>query len=517
VIEAQVHQQLREFLRDCGDSSWPHHLTLARLVARALRLGRSALLQVGGLSAYQGDYRLSYLVALLLWPGPAVLVVPKPTQARVLMGDLPRLQEKLGLAKPVQVGDRWPDPSFTGLLITTPEVWLADRLGQGDQFPEGIPTLLDDVDNLEVWLGHQLTANLTRADWEHLGLAYPNHRDLIRDTQVALTYAAFQHPPNPYHCHLLGEEECALLRHLHNTLTEAGQPSGGPEAMPLPWSRFWQPFSPPDHLLWVDADRQSGQITLHCAPVDLSARLAALWQKQPVVLIGASLDHDAKAEIFRQRFGLDDLTCLKFAPHRHNDLVRLYLPDHLPLPNTPQFQSMVYQEIRRLLVCVQPSQQGPTLILVNDLPLKGQLAAALAGEFGSRVQVEQPVLGPNTILVSSWEFWHQHRLVLPVPDLLIMATLPLPSLENPLVAGRVAFHKRRRQDWFRLYLFPTAIMAMQRAIAPMRATQGLVALLDTRVHYRSYGQQILEAMSPSATTRSLHPDWDMKWTTWGAE
>lgn len=81
-----------------------------------------------GLSAYQGDYRLSYLVALLLWPGPAVLVVPQASQARILMGDLPRLQDKLGLAKPIQVGDRWPDRDFAGVLVTTPEAWLADRL-----------------------------------------------------------------------------------------------------------------------------------------------------------------------------------------------------------------------------------------------------------------------------------------------------------------------------------------------------------------------------------------------------
>jgi ATP-dependent DNA helicase DinG len=97
--------------------------------------------------------------------------------------------------------------------------------------------------------------------------------------------------------------------------------------------------------------------------------------------------------------------------------------------------------------------------------------------------------------------------MLPPPALLIVATLPLPSLENPMVAGRVAFHKRRRQDWFRLYLFPTAVTELQRAIAPSRQHQGTVALLDTRVHYRSYGAQILEALSPAAYLRSLPAEW----------
>lgn len=503
MIEADVHHHLREFLRHCGEASWPHHLTLARLVARALRLERSALLQVGGLSAYQGDYRLSYLVALLLWPEPAILVAPQGIQQRLLMSDLPRLQETLRLTKPIQVGDRWPGPGFGGVLITSPAVWLADRLGGGDRFPPGLPTLVDDVDNLELWLEDQLTTTLSPQDWHQLGLAYPHHRPRLGDIQVALTYAAFQHPPNPYHCHLVEPGEAQLLQDLLTALdTDPGQ-----GIMPPNWQRFWRFFSPPDHLLWFRLDRSSGRMTLHCAPVNLADPLAQVWRQQPVVLLGAALDQDSKAEIFRQRVGLDDLTCLKFSPPRQTEALRLYLPDHLPLPNTPQFQEQLQAEIRRLLVCVKPSRQGPTVILVNDLPLKGQLAAALAAEFGSRVQLEQPLLHTDTILVSGWSFWQQHRLALPVPDLLIVATLPLPSLENPLVAGRVAFHKRRRQDWFRLYLFPTAMAELERAIGPVRLNQGMVALLDSRVHCRSYGRQILAGLSPCASTRSLKLNW----------
>lgn len=518
MIEAQVHQQLRALLREWGEPSWPHHLTLARLVARALRLGRSALLQVGGLSAFQGEYRLSYLIALMMWPGPAVVVAPDPTAQRMLMVDIPRLQEKLGLRKPAQMGDRWPDSGFNGLLITSPEAWLGDRLGDGSRFPDAIPTLIDDADDLERWLRQQLTVDLAPLDWTHLALAYPAHQALIQDTHVALTHAAFQHPANPYHRYLLEEGDVQRLQRLHQVLSASraiAPQAEGP--MPPQWARFWQQFNPPDHLLWFSVERDQGRMALHCAPVELATALAPVWLRQPVVLIGAALDPEAGAENFRQRLGLGDLTCLQFTPHRQNDAIQLYLPSHLPLPNTPQFQGALHQEIRRLLSPAQPPQPappalgprllGPTVILLDDLPLKGQLGAALAGEFGSRVQVEQANLGPHSILVSGWEFWRQHRAMLPPPALLIVATLPLPSLENPMVAGRVAFHKRRRQDWFRLYLFPTAVTELQRAIAPSRQHQGTVALLDTRVHYRSYGAQILEALSPAAYLRSLPAEW----------
>ena len=88
--------------------------------------------------------------------------------------------------------------------------------------------------------------------------------------------------------------------------------------------------------------------------------------------------------------------------------------------------------------------------------------------------------------------------------MLIIATLPIPSLEDPLVAGRVTYYKQRSQDWFRLYLLPAAIRELQRAIAPVRESQGVVAILDNRVNHRSYGQQVLTALSPLA--RINYPD-----------
>jgi ATP-dependent DNA helicase DinG len=148
---------------------------------------------------------------------------------------------------------------------------------------------------------------------------------------------------------------------------------------------------------------------------------------------------------------------------------------------------------------------GLTVVLVGDVPLKSRVAAILAADFGSRVQVEKTCLDDNGILVSGWEFWRSHQSVLPAPQLLIIATLPLPSLENPLVAGRVAYYKRSHQDWFRLYLLPTALSELQRALAPVRESQGVVALLDSRVVNRSYGSQILASLSPRARLDYLDP------------
>ena len=197
MIEVEVHQQLRAFLREQGEPYWPHHLTMGRLVARALRLGRSALIQAGVPSGGHGRYRLSYLVPLLIWPGSAILVVPEAVQQRLLLVEIPRLRQWIQSHKAIQMGDRWPGDDFQGLLVTSPSAWLSDRLGDQTRFPADIPTILDGADDLEAWTREQLTATLQPNHWNELMLACPEHTEAIREARIQLTRSIFQHPPTP--------------------------------------------------------------------------------------------------------------------------------------------------------------------------------------------------------------------------------------------------------------------------------------------------------------------------------
>jgi len=197
------------------------------------------------------------------------------------------------------------------------------------------------------------------------------------------------------------------------------------------------------------------------------------------------------------------MTCLRFARDRHQDAINLYLPDGMPMPNTREFQPALLEKIRHLIT-EGDFHSNLVVILVSDVPLKRQTATALAGEFGSRVRLESTQLRENGILVCSWEFWRDYQQQLATPQLLIMTTIPLPSLENPIVAGQTAYYKQKRQDWFRLYLLPTALRELQRAVVPLREQQGVVALLDSRVNHRSYGKTVLSALEPYARVGNWH-------------
>lgn len=526
MIEVEVHQQLRAFLRQQGEPYWHHHLTMARLVARGLRLGRSALIQAGAPSGYHGRYRLSYLMPALLWPEATILIVPEAVQQRLLLVEIPRLKQWIPTPKAIRTGDRFPGEAFDGLLLTTPESWLRDRLHHEGRFPANIPTIIDGVDDLEAWVRDALTIRLEPKHWDELMLACPAQAEFIRDVRVRLTHTIFQHPPNPYDCYLVEAEERSPLLALATLLatpTPQSLPTpipsdAAPEAalppdipaiadpgladLPAPWNTIFPHLDSEDFLLWATVSRLHGQFSLSMGPIDIAPSVQSIWTEQPVVFIGGSLDPDPDATAYRQRLGLPDLTHIKFSLDRNHELIQLYLPDAIPLPNTPAFQTVLMQELRALL-STNTARQGLTVILVGDVPLRAQVAAVLAAEYGSRVQLEKTCLDEVGILVAGWEFWRTHQAVLPSPNLLIIPTLPIPSLEDPLVAGRVSHYKRLRQDWFRLYLLPTALSELQRAIAPLRESQGVVALLDNRIHYRSYGQQVLAALHPLARINYL--------------
>ena len=367
---------------------------------------------------------------ILMWPQPVILVAPTPLLEHLQAVEIPRLQEWLQTERSIEIYSD--NATGRGLMLADPESWLAARLAVDSPLQGNIPTIIDGVDDLEVWTRQQLTACLQPADWNDLMQSQPMLADAILEGRVMLTRAFFQHPAKPDECYLLETAEQDILKGLFERI----EPNS---LIPAAWSNFWQRWEANGKLRWAQVHREAGSFSLFCAPVQVGEVLSKIWDCQPVVLIGGAVDVEPKAPIFRQMLGVPELTSVKFSPDRQSELIQLYIPNWLPLPNTPEFQGVLMEEIRTLLL-MSASVAGLTVLIVGDVPLRARLAAILASEFGSRVQVEKTDVGENAILVTGWEFWREHQGEFRAPHLLAMATLPLPSLENPLVTARVAYY-----------------------------------------------------------------------------
>ncbi|MFM8296683.1 MAG: helicase C-terminal domain-containing protein [Microcystaceae cyanobacterium] len=484
LLEVQTHRLLKEWLRHHAPASWPHALTLGRWTALALRLEKTLLVQTGTLPR---RYSSAYLLPLLLWSEPWQLVVTPERQRQLQEQEIPALQDWLqgrGEAYAVKI--------LSELNILTPRQWFET------QAP--LTTLIEQADYVEDWARDYGSYRLQEADWQGWQQVSPALAETIRNAKIKLTKAFFSRPVNPYNYYLLTAEEQQILEGLIHPLIQAQEIS-------LIFAQFWQVWQaqPDNYLLWAQLERDRGQFCLQLSPIDLKAFLAPYW-RSPLILLGGFLDTQKEATLYRQNLGLGELLCLKFTPNRQTESIQVYVPDGLPLPNTPEFKGVLFLQIQRL---IQASLSLPLtiVILIDDLPLKLPLATQLAAEFGTRVKVEQTQLKEGSILISSWSFWCQYQSQLPTPHLLILGTLPLPSLEHPLVASRVNYCKRHRQDWFRHYLLPTALKALQQAVMPLRENQGAIAIFDARVNSRSYSLQILGALEPYAKSNYIDPLW----------
>ena len=494
LLEAEVHASLRAFLRQQGLPLWDHHLTMARLVSRGLRLGRSAIIQTGSTVS---RYGCSYLMPALLSDRPVLLVASSTLQEKLLTGIIPKIQQWLQTDQVIHTeNERLTWDNFQGILMISPQTWLSARLEKKNYCFRDIPTLIDNADELEDWTREYFTSTLKPYHWQQLHKTYSAYGNLIQEVRLYLAKSILSRSINPHQCYLLTQEEYETLQHLGKVLT--GDSS---------FKQFWKQISAKNQLLWASIDYKIQDFSLHSSPLEVSSMLQPIWQTSPVVLIGGFLDGDKTATTYRNSVGLkDDILCLRFSPNRQNEFIKLYIRDRLPMPNTPEFQGVMLDQVRHLItLCCHRSQL--IIILVDDVPLKTRVGTALAAEFGSRVQVEKTKIPDNGILISGWDFWHHNHEELPIPQLLVMATLPIPSLENPLVAARVGCYKKQHKDWFRFYLLPTALKIIQRVVMPLRECQGVVALLDSRVNYRSYGNRILTALEPYAKINYLDVSW----------
>ena len=497
-IEVTTHIILRDLLRNQpAIVDWNHHLTMARLVARAFRTSKSLLIQTGiATHRLEGKYRLSYLIPALLWHESVTIAIPQAFQARLIETELPQLQQWLGTSKPVYCGES-PPPEFNGLWITDPKSWLSLQLDRNVSVVSN-PIAIDGADELDNWAQELLTVRLNPPDWDSLRLSQPaNIREKIIDIKISLMAALWKRPINPYNCYLLDESDRLIIDSLSKLLSSE---------LPAHWQRFYLDLSKKDRLVSAEIDRTRGTFTLAIAPTDLVTELTPIWERQPSILITSSVDLNTKAIGYRQELGLGEMTSVKFPLDRQTDLFKLYIPRWMPMPNTSKFQPVLVSEIKHLLNLINDRPKF-VVILIQDTPLKAQLAAILAAEWGTRVQVDRADLTEANILVCGWEFWQQHQDDLPIPELMIIATLPIPSLEDPLVAAKVSFYKQQKQDWFRLYLLPTGLRILHRAIAPIRSSHGVVAIFDNRIDRRIYGKQVLAALNPNIRINYLDLSW----------
>jgi ATP-dependent DNA helicase DinG len=113
----------------------------------------------------------------------------------------------------------------------------------------------------------------------------------------------------------------------------------------------------------------------------------------------------------------------------------------------------------------------------------------------------------NAVLVATMSFWEGVDVPGDALRLVIIDKIPFSVPTDPLVAARVQHLEESHQNPFNELYIPSAQMALKQGFGRLIRTatdRGVVALLDSRLHRRGYGQRILGALPPAKRTAKLN-------------
>ena len=249
---------------------------------------------------------------------------------------------------------------------------------------------------------------------------------------------------------------------------------------------------------WMAREQDSGEISLHAAPLDVGATLKETLfdHKESVVMTSATLSTDGNFDYFRSRSGLPDDSdeLLVGSPFDYPKAALLLIPDDMPPPNAEGYPDALAQ----VLINLTRSLGGHTMALfTSHSSLRGTANRVRTPLTGDGIQVlAQGVDGPpqqlisrfadnpKSLLLGASSFWEGVDLPGGVLKALVLARLPFQVPTDPVVKTR----SEQYEDPFKDYSIPQAVLRFRQGIGRLirnKGDKGAIVVLDRRVTGRS--------------------------------
>jgi ATP-dependent DNA helicase DinG len=254
-----------------------------------------------------------------------------------------------------------------------------------------------------------------------------------------------------------------------------------------------------------DAVSWAEQGALAWAPVDVSEILREeLWETGPTaVLVSATLE----AHFLRARLGLDEARVVVLpSPFDYREQALVYVPARFPEPRSPGYYGRLAEEV----VALCNLSRGRALVLTSSYRALDELVERAASRLPYPVLVQGDAPRErllerfredvDSVLFATATFWQGVDVQGESLSLLVVDKLPFAAPGDPLVEARCERIARGGGDWFRDYALPSAVLQLRQGFGRLirgHGDEGVVAVLDPRLHTRSYGRRFLEALPPA--------------------
>jgi len=263
--------------------------------------------------------------------------------------------------------------------------------------------------------------------------------------------------------------------------------------------------------------RRGPSATVHRTPVSVAPILqAALWKEPRAVgaaLISATLSTDGGFGYVRRRLGIpaDDPSVTETLVGSPFDYARnclLYIPRHLPPPSDDP--GYIYDSVSEMVALIEAARGGAFLLFTSyralnaayDQLIQSDLPYPILrqGEMPNARLVQAFKDEKNAVLLGTQSFWE--GVDVPGADLrlVVIDRLPFSVPDSPLHKARVDEITQAGGDWFGDFALPQAQLKLKQGFGRLIRTasdRGVVAILDTRLVRKSYGERFLRFLPPA--------------------
>ena len=270
------------------------------------------------------------------------------------------------------------------------------------------------------------------------------------------------------------------------------------------------------NIHWLNINPSQASVSLHSAPLDVSALLAEklFKDKDCVVLTSATLSAGGDFEYLKKRVGVADdaRELLVGSPFDYERAAQALIPEDMPPPNANGYVPAVTDVLAQL----GRALEGRTMALFtshSSLRAVAQRLRPLLEPHGIPVLAQgidgsAPYLmsafadEPGSVLLGTSSFWEGVDMPSGLLKGLVIARLPFQVPSDPIVQSRSALY----DDPFAEFSVPTAVLRFRQGIGRLirnKDDKGTIVVLDSRIISHGYGRTFRESMPPCRHTPCL--------------
>ncbi len=375
----------------------------------------------------------------------------------------------------------------------------------------------------------QVEAMTVAKDFKHLPTACDALEKAARDFRLVFKKSEGRMPADatadlPGFSDALGKLD-KQLKNLNELLEKQAERSEGLENC---WQRGlalaqkvaqWQDTVQTDTVRWLEIFHHSVQ--LNTTPLSIAEIFARQIGSHPRAWIFTSATLAVKQNFshYQSEMGLlQARTACWDSPFNYPEQALLYVPQHLPEPNSPGYTDAVVEAALPLII----ASQGRAFLLFTSLRAMQRAHELLTAEF-DRQNLKYPLMlqgegsrndllarfrnHGNAVLLGSQSFWEGVDVRGEALSLVVIDKLPFAPPDDPVLAARIAQISKQGRNAFMEYQLPRAVINLKQGAGRLirdEFDRGVLMICDPRLISKPYGKRIWQSLPPFKRTRDTN-------------